>query len=548
MESINEYMPLSEDWNRERLEKLKQLFPDLFTNEGQLNIDELKKVIDPQSVTETERFEFRWYGKSGAKRNAYTPSNATLQFDEKRSVNPANSENLIIEGENLEALKLLSTSYQGKIKCIYIDPPYNTGGDFVYKDDYSEDKKPYWEQTGVTENGIKIDTNADTNGRYHSNWLNMMFSRLLIARQLLSNDGVIFISIDETEVHHLRKLCEEVFGEKNYAGEIVWKNSSKNDQAYISIQHEYILCFVKDKNENKGLWQEKKEGLLEIYQAFENFKKKHGDNWKAIHSDATEWFRQFSESNPISSNKHYSWMDEKGVYFPADISGPNYGQYRFDVIHPVTGKVCKEPASGWRFPPDTMKQRIKDKLVHFGDDETTIPNNKTYLKDTEFQSLTSIKYKDGRVASKKLYSLLGGSFFTNPKDYEILMQLFKAIDLNKNDTVLDFFSGSGTTGQAISHLNLEDGGNRKFILIQIPESIDEKSDASKAGYKKISDITIERNKRVVEQITEDKRKQSPDLFTGEQDGKALNGLGFKVFKLVKSIFPRVEFAPDPYLS
>jgi len=176
MENINDHMPLSPDWNRERLEKLKELFPDVFTNEGQLNIDELKKIIDPQSVTETERYEFRWFGKSAAKRNAFTPSNATLQYDKTRSVNPAKSENLIIEGENLEVLKLLSNSYREKIKCIYIDPPYNTGNDFVYSDNFDEEKRPYWEQTGVTENGIKIDTNNDSIGRFHSNWLDMMFS------------------------------------------------------------------------------------------------------------------------------------------------------------------------------------------------------------------------------------------------------------------------------------------------------------------------------------------------------------------------------------
>lgn len=181
--SDNVWMPLSNDWNKERLTKLKNLFPDLFTNEGKLNIEELKKVIDPQSVTETERFEFRWFGKSEAKRNAYTSSNATLIFDEQRSVNPTESENIIIEGENLEVLKLLSNSYRDQVKCIYIDPLYNTGKDFVYSDNYTEDKKPYWEQTGVTENGLKIDTNVDTDGRYHSNWLNMMYSRLLLARR-----------------------------------------------------------------------------------------------------------------------------------------------------------------------------------------------------------------------------------------------------------------------------------------------------------------------------------------------------------------------------
>ena len=193
MENIKDLMPLSNDWNKERLTQLKNLFPDLFTNEGNLNIEELKKIVDPASVSETERFEFRWFGKSAAKRNAYTPSNATLVYDEARSLNPNlqysrnNAENFIIEGENLEVLKLLSTSYREQVKCIYIDPPYNTGKDFVYSDNFTEDKKPYWEQTGVTENGLKVDTNTETEGRFHSNWLNMMYSRLLVARTLLKS-------------------------------------------------------------------------------------------------------------------------------------------------------------------------------------------------------------------------------------------------------------------------------------------------------------------------------------------------------------------------
>lgn len=249
MENINDLMPLSNDWNKERLAKLKNLFPDLFTNEGKLNIEELKKVIDPKSVTETERFEFRWFGKSEAKRNAYTPSNATLMFDEKRSVNPTESENIIIEGENLEVLKLLSDSYREQVKCIYIDPPYNTGKDFVYSDNYTEDKKPYWERTGVTENGLKIDTNAETDGRFHSNWLNMMYSRLLIARAMLKPEGVIFISIDDNEVHHLRKLCDEVFGEENFVVQFIWKSRQNKDNRTTtgaSIDHEYVICYSKN--------------------------------------------------------------------------------------------------------------------------------------------------------------------------------------------------------------------------------------------------------------------------------------------------------------
>lgn len=240
-------MPLTPDWNKERLETLKSLFPDLFTVEGKLNTDELKKLIDPQSINETERYEFRWFGKSQAKRNAFTPSNATLVFDEKRSVNPDQAENLIIEGENLEVLKLLSSSYREKVKCIYIDPPYNTGKDFVYSDNFTQDKRAYWEDAGITEEGVKIDTNTETDGRYHSNWLNMMYSRLLVARQLLKPDGVIFISIDDDEVHHLRKLCDEIFGEDSFIACLTWEKGRKNDSRFFSIGHEYIMVYAKEK-------------------------------------------------------------------------------------------------------------------------------------------------------------------------------------------------------------------------------------------------------------------------------------------------------------
>lgn len=254
MENINDYIPLSNDWNKERLETLKKMFPDLFTNEGKLNINELKKVVDPESVSETERYEFRWFGKSSAKRNAFSPSNATLVYDEARSVNPSETENLIIEGENLEVLKLLSTAYREKVKCIYIDPPYNTGSDLIYNDDFSQDRKSYWEDAGVTENGVKIDTNIEIDGRYHSNWLNMMYSRLLIARTLLKDDGAIFISIDDNEVHHLKKLCDEVFGEDNYINTVSIKAkpsagaSGGGEDKRLKKNTEYLMIYVKNRD------------------------------------------------------------------------------------------------------------------------------------------------------------------------------------------------------------------------------------------------------------------------------------------------------------
>jgi len=271
MPDYNDLLPQTPDLNAERLETLKQLLPDLFTNEGRLNPDELRRLTNPDGTPETERYEFRWFGKTLAKRTAFTPSNATLvrdpnatfgkvqdfaKGDTEARLNPnaakvgvetGEGHNFIIEGENLEVLKLLLAAYRQRIKCIYIDPPYNTGKDFVYSDNYTEDRRPYWENTGVTQDGVKIDTNTDADGRYHSNWLNMMYSRLLLARQLLRPDGVIFISIDDNEVTNLRKLCDEVFGEENFVANIVWqkKYGPANDAKQFSSTHEHIVCYEK---------------------------------------------------------------------------------------------------------------------------------------------------------------------------------------------------------------------------------------------------------------------------------------------------------------
>lgn len=541
--------PESMDIVADNIEKIKTIFPDVFS-ENKVDFEKLQEVLGEYIEDKQERYNFTWNGKSKALRLSQTPSTGTLRPcpEETESKNWDTTENLYIEGDNLEVLKLLQKTYHGKIKLIYIDPPYNTGGDFVYKDDFKDNLQNYLELTGQKDfDGNKITTNSESNGRYHSNWLNMMYPRLRLARNLLSEDGAIFISIDEKEVGNLRKVCHEIFGEDNCAGEIIWKNSSKNDQNYISIQHEYILVAVKNKEANKGNWVEKKEGLDEIYKAFEGFKKQYGKDWKRIHEAALEWYKQFPASNPIKDSKHYSWMDEEGVYFPADISGPNFGQYRYDVYHPVTGKVCKEPASGWRYPEETMTQRVKDNLVHFGDDETTVPNNKTYLKNTECQSLTSIKYKDGRVASKQLDSLFGSKVFSNPKDVELLARLFKAVEVEENDIVLDFFSGSSSTAQAIMQLNQEDEGNRKFIMVQLPENLDESLKTGTEKSKKIirsaikfldsikkthylSELGKERIRRAGDKIKEEIESKNQQLKLGEGP-KKIPDIGFKVLKL-----------------
>jgi adenine-specific DNA-methyltransferase len=533
MENINELMPLSKDWNKERLTQLKNLFPDLFTNEGKLNIDELKKVVDPASVSETERYEFRWFGKSAAKRNAYTPSNATLIYDDVRSVNPNESENLIIEGENLEVLKLLSDSYREQIKCIYIDPPYNTGKDFVYSDNYTEDKKPYWEQTGVTENGVKIDTNIDSDGRYHSNWLNMMYSRLLLSRTMLKPEGVIFISLDENEIHHLRKLCDEVFGEQNFISCItVVSNPRGRDYGGVAKMHEYIMVYIKSEDS-------------EI-------------------NDLNEPDKVFPFTDSISGyelrelrNRNIAFNSENrpNLYYPFYINPNNQdenGLYEIG-LEPKEGWIELYPKESqgfktvWRWGKPKTLENININIAGKEMEDEGFQIVEKYRKKTKMARSVWWDKEDntekGTLLVKSLFD--GKKVMDFPKPVEMIQKIIEmGTSPDSNDIILDFFGGSGTTAQAVMQQNQIDSGNRKFILVQLPEIPEEKSAAYKAGYRKISDITIERNKRAIAKIIEEKKKQQPDLFTNGHKDDAINGLGFKVFKLVKSNFPRVEWAPN----
>lgn len=517
---------------------LKKFFPQCFRANGEFDIDAFKAYLPKEMNITDETSGFNFLGKNYARMLTNMDTTTIIRPDTEHNNKPENkdSKNVYISGDNLDALQHLVKSYSGKVKVIYIDPPYNTGTDgFIYNDKFSFTGAQLAERLGIDEERAqRIISMTKRGSASHAAWLTFMLPRLSFARDLLTNDGVIFISIDENEQANLKLLCDEIFGDYNFAGEIIWKNSSKNDEDYISMQHEYILCYVKDKEQNKGEWYEQKQGTDEIFAAFDEFKKKHGNNWKAIHEEAVKWYKQFSESNPIYGSKHYSWMDENGVYFPSDISGPNYGQYRYDVIHPITGKPCKEPASGWRYEESSMKECILNNLIHFGDDETTIPNSKTYLKDTLTQSFPSIIYKDGRVASKKLTALMGSNCFSNPKDYEVLMRLFNAIGLKDGDIVVDFFSGSGTTAEAVFKLNAENN-SIKFILVQLQESLDKALERVKGNAKTIvknaiklcdtlevkhtvDQIGIERIKRASRKI-----KEENPLFSGD--------LGFKHFTL-----------------
>ena len=461
--------------------------------------------------------------------------NKTLKFVEKDSKNADTTENIYIEGDNLEVLKLLRQNYYNSIKMIYIDPPYNTGNDFVYNDTFKMDKEESDKAEGIiSENNEKLQKNQKSTNRYHANWLNMMYPRLKLARDLLTDDGVIFISIDDNEQANLKRLCDEIFGEENFISNLVWTSGRKNDSKYISNSHEYMLCFVKNIENlklNSTIWREKKKGLEEIYSFYNELKKTYKTNYKKMTEELKKWYKNLPESHSSKSHSHYSLIDEKGIFFADNISWPGGGGPKYDVLHPITQKPVKIPSRGWVYATrERMEEMIKMGKVYFGEDENTVPCLKAYLSDREYTTPYSVFYKDGRASTKRLRNLMEKSVFQNPKDEEIIKNIMEFINFDKNDTILDFFSGSATTAHAVMQLNSEDDGNRKYIMVQLPETTDEKSEAFKAGYKNIAEIGKERIRRAGEKIKQEIEEYNSNLKLGEEP-KKVPDIGFKVFKV-----------------
>lgn len=514
-------------------EKLRAVFPQCFT-EGKLDIDKLLSLCGEYIDNDYEKYKFEWKGKSECLRIAGKRSTGTLRPCPQESVDFDNTKNLYIEGDNLEVLKLLQTAYYRKVKMIYIDPPYNKGHDFVYEDDFKDPMAKYKEITSQT-----TKSNPETMGRYHTNWLNMMYPRLRLASNLLRDDGVIFISIDETEITNLKKICDEVFGEENFVDCIIWnKRVPKNDNKGIGNIHEYVLIYVKDLGFQRQFLMQK-DGLDEIFDFLENLKKK-----KLPISEAEMELKKFYNKKGYDRGiTLYNNLDDN--YEPwgkINMSWPNGDTFgpRYDILHPLTKKPTKVPDRGWRWNKTSFDEQLNYTNTYqrydgswvcgniwFAKDENTQPSSIKYLKDVGsmlLRSIISLK-SDGGVELESIFD--GKSFFSYPKPTNLLQLLINSIE-EKEGIILDFFSGSATTAHAVMQLNAEDGGNRQFIMVQLPEVTDKKSEAYKAGYKNICEIGKERIRRTGAKIKE----QNADV-----------DVGFKVLKLDTSNLVKWDDTP-----
>lgn len=509
---------------------LKELFPEVFS-EGKIDFEKLRLILGDDVETSNERYNFTWNGKEQAIRISQTPSMGTLRPCKEESVDWDTTKNLYIEGDNLEVLKLLQKSYYGKIKMIYIDPPYNTGKDFVYADDYQDNIANYKRITGqVDEGGRSLSTNMDTGGRYHTNWLNMMYPRLKLARHLLSESGVILINIDENEIINLHKICDEIYGEQNNLGMIVWdKRNPKGDAKGVACQNEFILLYAKNREvllENCEIVRPKKNASAMISKAKELFEKiSPGYSLDDANTEYRSWLKQ--QDGFSGGEKAYDKIDEDGnVFRPVSMAWPNKKKapddYFIPLIHPITNKPCSVPERGWRNPPSTMTKLLNDGLILFGKDETTIPNCKYLLKDNMYENIPSLLYNGG--SDTRLLEELDIPFDT-PKMVSICREHIQTFTKN-DDIILDFFSGSCTIAHAVMESNSMDNASRRFIMVQIPEPCSEESIALKKGFNNICEIGKARIIRSGNLVSANRVQRTLDSICNVTFDK-----GFRVFKL-----------------
>jgi adenine-specific DNA-methyltransferase len=508
----------SVDGSKLNLEALYQIAPSCFTEEKDektgtvkhvVNFKTLRQLLGDDAVEDGEEmYLFTWPGKQAARREAATPIADTLRPVPEDSMDWDTTENLYIEGDNLRVLKLLQRGYMGKVKMIYIDPPYNTGNDFVYHDDFAHTTEEEELAAGnVDEEGIRYRRNLDSNGRFHSDWCSMMYSRLLVARSLLTEDGVIFISIDDNEVRNLRNICDEVFGEKNFVAQLIWERAfaPKNDAKFVSNSHDYILMFTKNI-----------------------------DDFTIGRLDRT------AEANARYSNPD---NDPRGVWTSSDISVKTYNAACDYPITTPSGKIVEPPAARcWRLSRNAFRERLADNRIWFGPNGDGVPRLKRFLSELKFDGMapTSILfYKEvghSQEGAKEVTALFEDKgVFDGPKPVRLLKRLITLANLDDKSIVLDFFSGSATTAHALMQYNAEKEKHCKFICAQLIEDTPEESPARKSGYATIPDIAKERIRRAGKKIKEEAGEKAQDLDTG-----------FRVFRLDSGNYEDVMKQPSEY--
>ena len=462
---------LSMDIEQAQRDKLQAVFPECFT-EGRLDIDKLLSLCGEYIADDFEKYEFKWKGKSDCLRLAQKRSTATLRPCPAESVNFDTTQNLYIEGEQTTK------------------------------------------------------SNPETMGRYHTNWLNMMYPRLRLAANLLRDDGVIFISIDDVELDNLKKLCNEVFGEENFVACLVYDKNRKNDAKYFSVGHEYMLVYFKSAatmNERGTILRMTKEGVEEVKAEFERLRELFNDDWSKVNEGLKALYGSWDKDDPRKSLSRFTKVDDKGPYRDdGNISWPGGGGPRYEVLHPITHKPCKIPSRGWIYPnPNRMKEEIERGRVVFGQDETTTPRIRTNLFESDKEVMRSVHFSYAQTASQTFNAIFENRrVFENPKSIDDIKNLVEYVTAKDDgDIILDFFSGSATTAHAVMQLNAEDGGNRRFIMVQLPEVCDEKSEAAKAGYKNICEIGKERIRRAGKKLQEFIRESGYGYRKLMKDGK-----------------------------
>jgi len=539
----------SPDLSQDNIAKIRTLFPGCVTEAQDettgavrlaVDFDQLRQELSGHIVEgPQERYRLDWPGKREALITANASIAKSLRPVREESVDFDMTQNLFIEGDNLEALKLLQETYLGAVKMIYIDPPYNTGKDFVYDDDFAETVGEFLAKSlQQDDDGNRLVANPETNGRFHSDWLSMIFPRLQLARRLLRDDGFIVVSIDDVECHALKKVMDEVFGEGNFVASLVWDKNRKNDAKYFSVGHEYMLVYVKslqDLKDHDIKLRAPKEGVEEVKDNFSRLRKEHGDEWDKIAEGMKAYYKSFEEDDPRLPLARYTKFDAKGPFRDdGNINWPGGGGPTYEVLHPETGMPCKLPKSGWRYP---TKKRFDEEVakgrIVFGPDETTVPRVRTNLFENFDQVLTSVRYSYAQTATLEFEEIFDGSrVFENPKNYKDISLLVNYLT-GPDDIVFDFFAGSGSTAHGVMHANSSYGGNRRCISAQIGEKVADDSEAAKFGFNLISDISKERIRRA-----------GKKLLQGESHPDWNRDVGFRVLKVDTSNMKDVYYRPD----